>query len=561
MKMKNKMVVISQDMLNLINSPIQQVKRSQNNLSAGASRGLERIGEGERNSRLASLLGSFKRQGGGKELAYQYAQNINESLFDPPLEGKEVNKTVDSIYRYEDSLPTYCFSKGIYALTDVGNAQRFKDMYGNIVKYIPEPKQFAIYNGKYWVISYKGEIERMARMVFKTIKEEALKVQDSVKRQALIKHANKSESEQRLKAMINLLKSEENIAMSITEFDKDPKMLNCNNGTINLRTGQLMPHQAENYFMKIINVDYNQNAQCPMFISFLNKIFKNNDRVIGYLKRVIGYSLAGLTNEQCLFILQGVGSNGKSVLIDVLRALFNNYSCNAEFKTFTKQASQSIRNDVARMANARFVTAVEGDKKASLDESLIKAMTGGDTITARFLHKEFFDYEPTFKIFLVTNFLPKISNSGHSIWRRIKIINFDVIISKAEQDKDLTNKLKTELSGILNWAIEGCLEWQKSSLKEPQEVTNAVNKYKTSVDSANVFVKNCCILSPQSNVQFSHIYKDYCEWCEDNLYDTVPAKEFAHVLLENNCVSYRGYQNGDRGYTGIEVKSQFITPV
>lgn len=559
--MKNKMVVLTQAMLALVNSPVQHVKRSQNNSSTTPTKGIDCISEGGRNSTLASMIGNFKKQGFGKEAAYQYAETVNENLFDPPLDDNEVSRTVDSIYRYEDTIPSHNFSKGDYALTDVGNAQRFKDMYGNIVRYIPELKQFAIFNGKNWGISSKGEIERMARIVLKTIKEEALKIQDSTQRQALIKHANKSESEQRLKAMINLLKSEENIAMSITAFDRDPMLLNCNNGTINLKTGLLIPHKADNYIMKIINIDYKKEAQCPLFNAFLNKTFKNNDRLIGYLKRVIGYSLTGLTIEQCLFILQGVGSNGKSVLIDVLRALFNNYSCNAEFKTFTKQASQAIRNDVARMANARFITAVEGDKKASLDESLIKSMTGGDTITARFLHKEYFDYDPTFKIFLVTNFLPKISNSGHSIWRRIKIINFDVIIPKAEQDKELTKKLKTELSGILNWAIEGCIEWQKDSLKEPLEVTNAVIKYKTSVDSANVFVKNCCILNPQENVQFSHIYKDYQEWCDDNLYDIITPKEFAHILLENNCQPYRGYINGDRGYSGIKVKDQYKTPL
>lgn len=552
--MKNKMIILSHHLLQVMEAPKQQRKIVPSSNTVLDISKIDCVPSGERNSTLLSMMGSYSRQGFSKESAYEYAHHLNQTHFDPPLCEQEVDSVVNSVYRYNNYNGQRSTCSKVYALTDVGNAQRFADMFGHIVRYVPEQKSFYIYDGKRWLQSTKGEIERMARSICKSMKEEAIALQDSDQRKALIKYANKSESEQRIKAMINLLKSEENIVLSINDFDKNPMLFNCNNGTVNLKTKELQPHNNLDFITELAHIDYDLEAKAPQFIKFLNITFKNNQTMITYLKQVIGYTLTGSTIEQCFFILQGIGSNGKSVLIDVLKSLLGSYSCNAEFRTFTKQASSTVRNDLARMAKARIVTAVEGDKKSSLDESIIKSITGGDTVTARFLYKEFFDYLPPFKIFLVTNFLPKISNSGHSIWRRIKIIPFDVIIPNEEQDKDLTNKLKSELSGILNWAIEGCMEWQKDSFKEPLEVTNAVNKYRCSVDSANIFIQKCCELDNVSTVLFGDIYDEYGDWCDENLYDIIPNKEFAHVLLENGCVSYRGFPGGDRGYKGIKVK-------
>ena len=555
--MKNKMTELSLELLELIRTPKQQIANSYNEIKISDFDRVDYISEGSRNATMASMIGNYSKQGFSKESAYEYANSLNQTHFDPPLAIQELNNIVNSIYRYNNVPTSKIMYPKTYALTDVGTAQRFADMFGDKVRYVPELKGFLTYNGKRWLPAVTGEVERMARIVCKSIKEEGLSLQDSEQRKKLVKFAEKSESETRIKAMINLLKSEEHIAMSINDFDKNLMIFNCNNGTLNLKTGELMQHNHLNFITEMSPVDYDPEAKSPIFDKFLKTIFNGDVKLIKYLQRVIGYSLTGLNSEQCFFILQGSGSNGKSVFIDVIKFMLGGYACNSEFRTFTLTKSNQVRNDLARMSKARFVTAVEGDKKSLLDEAVIKSITGGDTVTARFLHKEYFDYTPRYKIFLVSNFLPKIDNSGHSIWRRIRVIPFDVIIAKKDQDKYLAQKLKSELSGIFNWAFEGCLEWQKYSLVDPQKVTNAVNKYRSSVDSANIFVKNCCEMDPESNVLFGKIYDDYISWCEENLYDIVSVKEFAHVLIDSGCESYRGFPGGDRGYKGIKVKQQF----
>jgi putative DNA primase/helicase len=328
-------------------------------------------------------------------------------------------------------------------------------------------------------------------------------------------------------------------------------LLNCLNGTIDLKARKFRPHDANDFITKIANVEYDPTAEVKEFKKFINKVLNNNQSVINYLQRALGYSLTGITNEQAFFILQGPGSNGKTVLLDVIRFILNDYSINSEFRTFIKQTSTTVRNDIARMNGARFVTAVEGDKESYLDEALLKSITGGDPIATRFLYQEYFDYIPTFKIFFATNYLPKISNSGHSIWRRIKIIHFNVVIPPEEQDKNLSSKLKSEASGILNWLLEGCYEWQKSSLNEPKAIKEAITNYRCSIDSANQFFKEVCKIGDEYVTTFADIYDGYRSWCSDNSYDPIKPMDFVHSLQDNGFQTYRGFPRGARGYKGV----------
>ena len=217
--MKNKMRILSRHLLQVMEAPKQQRKivPSSNNVLDISK--IDCVPNGERNSTLLSMMGSYSRQGFSKESAYEYAHHLNQTHFDPPLCEQEVDSVVNSVYRYNNYNGQRSTCSKVYALTDVGNAQRFADMFGHLVRYVPEQKSFYIYDGKRWLQSTKGEIERMARSICKSMKEEAIALQDSDQRKALIKYANKSESEQRIKAMINLLKSEENIVLSINDFD------------------------------------------------------------------------------------------------------------------------------------------------------------------------------------------------------------------------------------------------------------------------------------------------------------------------------------------------------
>jgi putative DNA primase/helicase len=229
----------------------------------------------------------------------------------------------------------------------------------------------------------------------------------------------------------------------------------------------------------------------------------------------VGYALTGDCREQCLFLAHGNGSNGKSTCLETLQALLEDYAQSTPSASLlAKDRQDGIPNDIARLRGARLVTAVEIGEGKRLDEELVKRLTGQDTLTARFLHGEFFDFRAEFKLFVACNHLPKIRNVDHAIWRRIKRIPFSVTIPDKAQDKELPAKLKAEFAGILRWAVEGCLAWQREGLGIPEEVQAATKDYRASMDVIGRFLEECCMVSPQVRAKASDLYDAYKKWCE-----------------------------------------------
>jgi putative DNA primase/helicase len=346
------------------------------------------------------------------------------------------------------------------------------------------------------------------------IYEETKFVEDDTKRQATARHALSSESNGRIKAMVSLAKSELPIKPEV--FDKNKYLLNVKNGTIDLKTGILHPHKRENYITKVAPVVYDENAECPEWDRFLDRIMDGNENLISFLQRAVGYSLSGDVSEQCLFIFWGAGANGKSTFLRTIGTLLGDYSQHAATETILLKKGGGIPNDLARMKGARFVTCSEAEAEHKLAENLIKQMTGDDLISARFLHQEWFEFEPEYKLFLGTNNRPIIKGDEHAIWRRIRLVPFNVIIPEAEKDIHLFEKLKNELSGILNWALKGALDWQKNRLGTPPEVIEATNEYRSDMDLIGGFIDECCV--QESNVQVSskNLYQAYSNWCENS---------------------------------------------
>jgi putative DNA primase/helicase len=265
-------------------------------------------------------------------------------------------------------------------------------------------------------------------------------------------------------------------------LDQDPWLFNVENGTIDLKTGELRPHERGALITKLAPVQYDREAECPTWWKFLMRIFNGNLALIEFLQKAVGYALTGSTREQCLFFLHGLGANGKSTLLEIIHTLLGDYAHRTSSETFLIKKSGGIPNDVAALRGARLVGAVEVESGRRLAEVLIKEMTGGDRISARFLHAEWFDFKPEFKIFLAANHKPVIRGTDHAIWRRIHLIPFNVQIPKPEQDRDLPEKLKAELPGILNWALEGCQMWQLYGLEPPAEVQAATQDYREEMD-------------------------------------------------------------------------------
>ena len=340
------------------------------------------------------------------------------------------------------------------------------------------------------------------------------------------------------------------------QLDTDRWLLNVLNGTIDLRTGDLREHRRENLITKLAPVIYDPEAACPVWLAFLNRIMCNNDVVIDFLQRAIGYALTGDTREQCLFLLYGTGANGKSTFIETLRAMLGDYACQTDFTTFLVSRSDAVRNDLAALRGGRFVSAVEVESGRHLNEALVKQVTGGDAITARFLYQEFFTFLPQFKIFLAANHKPVIWGTDDGIWRRIRLIPFTETIPVSEQDKNLLAKLRSELPGILNWAIEGCLAWQRSGLGEPEEIDFATEMYREESDPVGCFIEDCCEINPEAKTQARKLYEAFREWCEDSGELAMNKKRFGMRLEEREFKKTR--IGNMRGWLGLKLNNDFL---
>jgi putative DNA primase/helicase len=434
----------------------------------------------------------------------------------------------------------------------MGNAERLVSRHGQDIRYCYPWKKWFIWDGRLWIPDERGEIERRAKKTVRSIPSEITLEMDSETVEKIYKHAGRSEADARIQALIKLAHSE--VPILPQDMDNDQFLLNVENGTLDLKSDQFLKHDRAHFITKIAPVKFDSSAQCPLWSQFLDRIMDGNSGLIEYLKRIIGYALTGDTSEQCFFIFYGTGANGKTTLIETIRSILGDYALQADFETFLNTKNgRGIPNDIAGLQGARFVSAIEAGAGRSLNESLIKQLTGGEPIRARFLYSEFFEFLPTLKLILATNHKPRIQNQDLGIWRRVRLIPFNITIPKEEQVRKLAEKLREESSGILNWAIEGCQEWLISGLGEPEEVATATNLYREEMDSIGAFLDEKCVLASTTSVKTSDLKKAYQDWCEENKEDPVGPKIFASLLESRGCKA--GKSNAVRVWKGIDLKT------
>ena len=444
-----------------------------------------------------------------------------------------------------------------FHLTDLGNAERLVSRFGDDIGYCYDWKKWLVWDGKRWAIDRKGNIRQKAKQVVRSIYREIEKETDKSKRKEIFNHAMKSESDAKIKAIISLAQDE--VSATPENFDQDPWLLTCENGTIDLQTGEFLSHDREHMITQLAPVIYDPDAKCPLWIEFLNRIMDGNQNLISFLQRAIGYSLTGDTGEQCFFIFWGTGANGKTTFLQTINAMLGDYAKQTPTETLLVKRKGAIPNDVARLKGVRFVTASEAEAYQRLAENLIKQMTGSDTISARFLHQEWFDFEPNYKIFLATNHRPVIEGTDSAIWRRIKLIPFDVTIPEPERDRHLLEKLKEELPGIMAWAVRGCLEWIKNGIGEPEEVKAATQDYRNEMDVLSQFISDCCVEKDSVKALFKDLYQTYGRWCDLNGEQALTKRIFGSKLKENGYKPVRMGQGGSRGWVGIGLLHQDYT--
>jgi len=425
------------------------------------------------------------------------------------------------------------FKKGLIQFTDSTNAMRLVKEHGRNIRYNAVWRKWIVWNGKFWEMDEGGALihEKGLEMV-RNIYDELLKTADYRERIDIEKAAMMSESVRRRKAFVEAATWISALRIRTDELDSNPWLLNVRNGTVDILSGEFREHRQEDMITKIANVDYDPNADCPMWKKFVREIMDYKAEIIKFVQTAAGWSLSGDISEQTMFILYGTGANGKSTFLNTIMYILGDYATATPTETFMKKTGDNFSNDVARLRSTRFVTTTEVEQGRRLSEPLIKKITGNDEMTARFLYGEFFNFKPTFKIFMATNHKPVIKGTDHGIWRRIKLIPFTERIPEEKQDKHLELKLREEASGILNWLLEGIENWKQERLKTPKAVLFATDEYRGEMDVIGNFIKEKCGQKKEMTIPIKKLYKAYSDWCEENNEHAVSERFFTLRLKE-----------------------------
>jgi putative DNA primase/helicase len=435
--------------------------------------------------------------------------------------------------------------------TDYWNAERLVSLHGADLRYAAGVGWLA-WDGRRWKRDTDGEPIRRAKRTVRAMYAEAADLDDH-DRKLLVKHATTSESEARLRAMVKLAETERAVIVAANELDADGWIFNAANGSIDLRTGELREHRREDLLTRITSVAYQPEARSDLWDSFLAKTTGADDELASFLRRAVGYSLTGHTSEEVLFFAHGPSATGKSSMLEAVRSVLGEYAATADFETFLKRRGDAgIRNDVARLAGARFVVSIEVDDGKSLAQGLLKLLTGGDTVTARFLYSESFEFQPRFKLWLAANDRPRVNADDAAMWRRIIQLPFVHVIPEAERDDRVKLSLRTDpdvQAAILAWAVQGCLDWQDGGLRIPQVVRDYTAEYRAENDPLRDFLADACELDPAAWISTKDLRHAYETWAETNGEKPLDVKKFSAALTAKGCVKNK--RNQVRGWEGV----------
>jgi putative DNA primase/helicase len=425
------------------------------------------------------------------------------------------------------------------AFSDSALALRFVERHADDLRYVAVWNRWVQWTGTHWRFDDTKLAFNLAWKVCRGAAKECNKPKIAV----MIASAKA------VAAVERLALCDRQIAATIDQWDADPWSLNTSDGVVDLRTGSLKPHDPRAYMTKITAVG--PRGVCPRFLTFLDRIAGGDAELVAYLRRVLGYSLTGLTREHALFFGFGTGANGKSVLMATVAGILGDYHKTAAIETFTATNVDRIPNDIAGLRGARLVTATETEEGRRWAETKVKQLTGGEKISARFMRAEWFEYLPAFKLLIAGNHKPGLRSVDEAIRRRFHLIPFAVTIPTEERDPDLAEKLKAEWPGILAWMIEGCLEWQTEGLRAPEAVRSATDAYLEGEDAFSTWIDDRCERDPNAWETATALFASWTSWATSAGEFVGSSRRFAQALESRGFASHRRMHG--RGFLGIRV--------
>jgi putative DNA primase/helicase len=408
-------------------------------------------------------------------------------------------------------------------LTEARHAERFAAAYGREFKHDFRRGLWLRWDAGLWSDDRTGHRYVRAVELARRLYKDAAGITDIERRRRTATFAIGAESRNRIEATLHLAKFQPPIADTGDGWDTGPLVLNTPGGVVDLRTCLVRPATASDRLLLRTAVAPASTAECPRWLRFLEEIFAGDVDVIAWFFRFCGYLLTGATGEQCFVIGWGGGANGKGTCFNTLAAVMGSYAYNLPFSALELHQRTSIPNDLASLVNRRLVTASESGESTRLNESRIKMLTGGDTVTARFLHSEFFEFVPVAKFVLFTNAKPIVRDDAHGMWRRIRLLPFTQTFPI---NKTLKDELLAEGPGILRWMLDGCLAWQRDGLTTPATIAAATHEYQVDQDHVQQFLDAQCNVGPSESCRAGELFKAYKAWCDAE--DCHPRERLSH---------------------------------
>jgi putative DNA primase/helicase len=455
----------------------------------------------------------------------------------------------------EDAAKQAREAKKSFEVSDVDNANALLEEHGHEIRFCSQQNVWFVYDGKRWVEDFSSvKVEEFTKSTLLVraieLEKEAL-TQEEPKRRDMRRRSMGLKKGSTIQAAVRLARTSPDIQVSPADFDANPMLLCLENGILNLETCRLERHDPSQLQTKLIPIEYDAEAEARIFQKFLETSLPDPE-VCDFIQTLMGYFLTGRTSEQKVFFFVGDGANGKSVLVRILRALLGEYAVIAQEDLLVKQKFQSHPASAAELKGARLATCNEVEGSAAISEAKVKQLTGGDTLQARRMKENFFRFEPTHKLLMVTNYQPSVNDTDEGIWRRLVLVPFNVVIPAERRDLQLFEKIEKELSGVLAWAVEGCRRWQKDGLVIPDAIDMATADFRADNDPLQSFLEEGCIR--QSRTNKAEFYEAFQRFCNNNAQRTPTPKEVSESMKKKG---FKEKKSGVKYWQDVWVRDEY----